>query len=82
MSFPYNAENFPALNPKAKGTQGEVNYGLYPHEADGVAATAQTLLAPYDVPAGRPRRFTEAERSFVAELFAADLAPDEALEAT
>lgn len=29
VSFPYNAENFPALNPKAKGTSGESNYNLY-----------------------------------------------------
>lgn len=29
VSFPYNAENFPALNPKAKGTAGESNYSLY-----------------------------------------------------
>ncbi|QEM05685.1 hypothetical protein DIU31_020005 [Mucilaginibacter rubeus] len=25
VSFPYNAENFPALNPKAKNTSGESN---------------------------------------------------------
>jgi endoglucanase len=29
VSFPYNAENFPALNPKAKGTPGESNYNQY-----------------------------------------------------
>jgi endoglucanase len=29
VSFPYSAENFPALNPKAKGTAGESNYNLY-----------------------------------------------------
>ena len=29
VSFPYNAEIFPALNPKAKGTAGEINYNLY-----------------------------------------------------
>ncbi|SDQ01792.1 endoglucanase [Mucilaginibacter sp. OK268] len=29
VSFPYNAENFPALNPKAKGTDGELNYNKY-----------------------------------------------------
>ncbi|MDN5283914.1 MAG: hypothetical protein JWR38_188 [Mucilaginibacter sp.] len=29
VSFPYNAEIFPALNPKTKGTSGESNYNLY-----------------------------------------------------
>jgi endoglucanase len=29
VSFPYNAEIFPALNPKAEGTAGESNYNLY-----------------------------------------------------
>lgn len=29
VTFPYSAENFPALNPKAKGTPGEAHYQLY-----------------------------------------------------
>ncbi|MBS7566978.1 cellulase family glycosylhydrolase [Mucilaginibacter sp. Bleaf8] len=29
VPFPYTVENFPALNPKAKGTAGESNYELY-----------------------------------------------------
>ncbi|MFS2190279.1 hypothetical protein ACCC92_26625 [Mucilaginibacter sp. Mucisp84] len=29
VSFPYNAENFPALNPKAKNTRGQSNYRTY-----------------------------------------------------
>jgi endoglucanase len=34
VSFPYNAENFPALNPKAKGTDGEINYALYKRDGN------------------------------------------------
>jgi endoglucanase len=30
VSFPYNAENFPPINPKAKNTAGEANYKEYP----------------------------------------------------
>nr|WP_106178937.1 thioesterase family protein [Prauserella shujinwangii] len=37
-----------------------------PSEADPVAATARTVLAPYDVGGGRPRRLTEREREFLA----------------
>lgn len=33
---------------------------------DAVVATAQTLMVPYDVPAGRLRRLSEAERDFLA----------------
>jgi endoglucanase len=29
VPFPYTVENFPALNPRAKGTWGETNYGQY-----------------------------------------------------
>lgn len=36
-------------------------------EADPVAATARTVLAPYDVAGQRPRRLTEAEREFLAQ---------------
>ncbi|AHH94876.1 acyl-CoA thioesterase [Kutzneria albida] len=31
-----------------------------------VAVTAETLMAPYDVEQGRPRRLSEAERDFLA----------------
>lgn len=34
VPFPYNAENFPALNPKAKNTWGETNYNQYPHDGN------------------------------------------------
>ena len=33
VPFPYNVENFPAINPKAKGTWGETNY--YQYKNDG-----------------------------------------------
>ncbi|RJQ74529.1 acyl-CoA thioesterase [Pseudonocardiaceae bacterium YIM PH 21723] len=35
-------------------------------ETDDLVATASTLMVPYDVSAGRPRRLTEAERDFLA----------------
>lgn len=38
-----------------------------PSESDSVAATAWTLLAPYDVGAGRPRRLAAQERAFLAD---------------
>lgn len=34
--------------------------------SDAVVATAETLLVPYDVNVGRPRRLTDAERDFLA----------------
>jgi acyl-CoA thioester hydrolase len=37
-----------------------------PSEEDPVAATATTVLAPYDLERGRPRRLTESERDFLA----------------
>jgi acyl-CoA thioester hydrolase len=36
-----------------------------PLGTDKVAATAETVLAPYDVGAERPRRLTDAERAFL-----------------
>jgi acyl-CoA thioester hydrolase len=38
-----------------------------PSEDDPVAVVADTVLAPYDVGALRPRRFTEAERDFLRD---------------
>jgi len=45
-----------------------LDYRLYGgrSEQDEVVATAETLMAPFDVAAGRPRRLTEAERDFLA----------------
>ncbi len=42
----------------------EVHCG--PSESDPVAATAETLLVPYDTGTGRPRRLSEGERDFLA----------------
>jgi acyl-CoA thioester hydrolase len=41
-----------------------VHSGLSP--ADPVVATAETMLVPYDMTLGRPRRLSEAERDFLA----------------
>jgi len=34
VPFPYNAENFPALNPQSKNTPGESNYNQYPRDGN------------------------------------------------
>lgn len=36
-----------------------------PSELDKVAVTAETVLAPFDIVTGRPRRLSEAERDFL-----------------
>jgi acyl-CoA thioester hydrolase len=41
-----------------------VHSGLSPE--DPVVATAETMLVPYDMELGRPRRLSEAERDFLA----------------
>ncbi|WP_190817993.1 acyl-CoA thioesterase [Saccharopolyspora pogona] len=41
-----------------------VDYTAYAQEA---VATAETLMVPYDLRAGRPRRLTSQERNFLAE---------------
>jgi acyl-CoA thioester hydrolase len=41
-----------------------VDYTAYAQEA---VATAETLMVPYDLRAGRPRRMTKEERDFLAE---------------
>jgi acyl-CoA thioester hydrolase len=38
-----------------------------PSAEDKVAVTAETMLAPYDLVSGRPRRLTEPEREFLRE---------------
>lgn len=40
-----------------------------PSAEDKVAATAETVLAPYDVGSGRARRLTAPERAFLMESF-------------
>jgi endoglucanase len=42
ITFPYNVENFPQLNPKAKGTWGEANYDKY--HLDGNEASVKDKL--------------------------------------
>ncbi|MBB4689461.1 acyl-CoA thioesterase [Amycolatopsis jiangsuensis] len=41
-----------------------------PDESDPVAVTAETVLAPYDTGALRPRRLTAAESEFLKRVFA------------
>ncbi|UIJ63794.1 acyl-CoA thioesterase [Amycolatopsis acidiphila] len=41
-----------------------------PSADDRVAVVADTVLAPYDVETGRPRRFTEQEREFLRNRLA------------
>jgi endoglucanase len=55
VSFPYNAENFPALNPKAKGTSGEINHELYKRDGNEQSVNDKLQIAKawankYDVP--------------------------------
>ena len=38
-----------------------------PSEDDPVAATAGTVLAPYDLSRGKPRRLSESERAFLSK---------------
>lgn len=46
-----------------------------PDDNDAVAVTASTVLAPYDVAGGRPRRLTEEERVFLRERIPAGVRP-------
>ncbi|WP_092530859.1 acyl-CoA thioesterase [Amycolatopsis arida] len=45
-----------------------LDYTVYngPSTENGVAVEARTVLAPYDVAGGRPRRLSEGEREFLA----------------
>ncbi|OZM71705.1 thioesterase [Amycolatopsis antarctica] len=51
----------------------EVHAG--PSAEDEVAATAETVLAPFDVARQRPRRLSGAERDFLVERLAAGKVP-------
>jgi acyl-CoA thioester hydrolase len=42
-----------------------VGYEMFDHDGGQVVARAKTLLAPYDLAAGRPRRLTGAEKAFL-----------------
>jgi acyl-CoA thioester hydrolase len=50
-----------------KSASMTLDYTIYngSSEADKVAVTAETVLAPYEVETGRPRRLTDQERTFL-----------------
>ncbi len=48
VTFPYNEENFPTLNPKAQGTWGETNY--YQYRNDGNEQSMVDKLTKYIKP--------------------------------
>lgn len=48
VSFPYNEEKFPALNPRAKNTWGETNY--YKYRTDGNERSLMDKLSAYVKP--------------------------------
>jgi endoglucanase len=55
VPFPYNAENFPALNPIAKGTPGESNYEMYKRDGNEQSVNDKLQIVKswankYDVP--------------------------------
>jgi endoglucanase len=55
VAFPYNAEKFPILNPKAKNTDGEKNYNEYPIDGNEQSVRDKLQLVKnwghkYDVP--------------------------------
>ncbi|WP_184550533.1 glycoside hydrolase family 5 protein [Mucilaginibacter sp. FT3.2] len=55
VSFPYNAENFPALNAKAKGTPGESNHEMYKRDGNEQSVNDKLQIVKawgdkYDVP--------------------------------
>ena len=55
VPFPYDPNNFPSLNSKARGTAGEDHYNLYPKDGNERAIHDKLLIAKnwgakYDVP--------------------------------
>jgi len=55
VPFPYNAEKFPILSPKAKNTDGEKNYNEYPHDGNEQSVKDKLQIVKnwsnkYDVP--------------------------------
>ncbi|MBC7398301.1 MAG: cellulase family glycosylhydrolase [Mucilaginibacter sp.] len=55
VTFPYNAESFPTINPKAKGTWGETNFYQYRNDGNEQSLTDKLLIVKkwatkYDVP--------------------------------
>ena len=58
-----------------KAASFAIDYTAFAQEA---VCTAETLMVPYDLKAGRPRRLTEDERGFLAEWRAEQLEPGRA----
>jgi endoglucanase len=55
VPFPYNAEKFPDINPKTKGTWGETNYYQYKKDGNEQSLTDKLMIVKnwankYDVP--------------------------------
>jgi endoglucanase len=55
VTFPYNAETFPTINPKVKGTWGETNFYQYRTDGNEQSLTDKLLIVKkwatkYDVP--------------------------------
>jgi len=55
VPFPYNGENFPKINPKAKNTSGEKNYNEYPIDGNEQSVKDKLQIVKnwgdkYDVP--------------------------------
>jgi endoglucanase len=55
VPFPYSAEKFPSINPKAKSTWGETNYAQYRNDGNIPSLTDKLMIvkkwaAKYDVP--------------------------------
>jgi endoglucanase len=55
VTFPYNAQSFPTINPKAKGTWGETNFYQYRTDGNEQSLMDKLLMvkkwaAKYDVP--------------------------------
>ena len=55
VPFPYSAENFPIINPKAKNTDGEKNYNQYPRDGNEQSVKDKLQIVKnwgnkYDVP--------------------------------
>ena len=47
VTFPYNGENFPKVNPATVGTWGEGNYKQYPHDGNQQSIKDKLQIAKY-----------------------------------
>jgi acyl-CoA thioester hydrolase len=50
---------------EVRNVRFRVGYEMFDHDGGEIVARARTLLAPYDLDAGRPRRLTDVEKSFL-----------------